>query len=638
MLLKPCPSEVLALHRGIADHDASRRTAPKPKRRDDRGKAGPLALMIPSPIPPDATPGERHVYGALSALPDELTICYRRLFPGRRHVDEPDFVVIGREIGLIVLEVKDWKGGRRPEGLRAGNPLEQAKRYVHGLQDLVRQHGFPVLVEPEGPHRKDLVFPCVPAVVFPHLTRDRWEEVGAHLDTRHVLYQEDLAPGLLLNRLRGLARLYFPPRLTAAQVEFLRGLVAPEFCLEPVTAATPPRQLDPVQMQVVTTDLFLPPSEQRLVRDLSARLVRGVAGSGKTLLLLMRAKLLRELQPTWRILVLTFNRDLARFLRSYVEKLGGDLSGAEITHFHKWCRDLLVEAGEWQEPLQREERVALVAEAAHDVEKARSVSVATVAEEIAWIKEYMEPPFHEKYLAARRTGRRGGLRERERETILKVLRRYEELLGKKKCWDWEDVPLHVVDLINAGRIVAPRYHALLVDETQDFAPSWFQILRRMLRPETNLLFLAGDGAQRVYRRDLSWKRLGIPLRGRSRILRRVYRNTAEIAAYAADWMRRHGAAEDLERYGEEWVEAELDHPWVRHGSEPVLTGFADRQAERTFLAGEIGKLLADGRSPSDILVLYARRDAAAATAEALTRDGIPTTAVKESGLVFEPPA
>jgi len=595
--------------------------------------------MIPSPLPPDATPGERRVYEALSALPDDLMVCYRRLFPGRRHVDEPDFVVIGAEMGLIVLEVKDWKGGQPPEGPRKENPLGQAKRYVHGLQDLVRRRGFPVLVETEGPHQQGLVFPCVPAVVFPYLTRDSWEEEGTDLDIRHALFREDLAPGFLLNRLRALARLYFPPRLTAAQVAFLKGLVAPEFCLEPVSAAAPPRQLDPVQMQLVTTDLFLPLPEQRLVRDLSVRLVRGVAGSGKTLLLLLRAKLLHQLQPSWRILVLTYGRDLHRFLLDSFERLGGDPSAVEITHFHKWCRDLLVQAGEWREPVRRGDRLALVAEALGEVERTCSVNAEAVAEEIEWIKEYVEPPVAETYLAAKRSGRKGGLKEPQRQRILKILGRYEELLRERNCWDWGDVPLRVLELVNAGRIAAPRYHALLVDETQDFAPSWFRVLLRMLNPETNLLFLAGDGAQRVYRRDLCWDRLGlgIQLRGRSRILRRVYRNTFEIATYAADWMRHHGVSEDLGRYGEEWVEAELDHPWIRHGSEPVLAGFPDPRAERQFLAREIQKLLANGRSPSDILVLHARRAATSTTAEALTEEGVPATAVKESGLIFEPP-
>ena len=68
--------------------------------------------MISSPSPPNATISERRDYEALSAFPDTLTVCYRRLFPGRRHVAEPDFVVIGAEIGLIVLEMRDWKKWR----------------------------------------------------------------------------------------------------------------------------------------------------------------------------------------------------------------------------------------------------------------------------------------------------------------------------------------------------------------------------------------------------------------------------------------------------------------------------------------------------------------------------------------------
>lgn len=87
----------------------------------------PLALMIPPTLPSDATPGECRVYEALSALPDQYTVCYRRLVPGRQHVEERDFVVIGVDIGLIVLEVKDWNGGRR-KGRRDSGPRMADRR------------------------------------------------------------------------------------------------------------------------------------------------------------------------------------------------------------------------------------------------------------------------------------------------------------------------------------------------------------------------------------------------------------------------------------------------------------------------------------------------------------------------------
>jgi len=598
-----------------------------------------MAWMIPPTVPPDATAGERRVFDALTELPEDYAVCYRRLFPGRHHVQEPDFVIIGAEIGLIVLEVKDWRGPQAQTGHGEKEPLAQAKGYVHGLMDLVRERGFPVLVEQHERHPGELVFPCVPAVALPYVKRDQWEEMGFNLDPRHVLVSEDLGPDVLLDRLRALARCYFAPRLNEAQVDFLRGLVAPEICLDPLSAAGPPSQLDAFQTQIVSSDLFLPPPEQKLVRDLSVRLVRGVAGSGKTLLLLIRAKMLQRLQASWRILLLTYNRDLAQFLRHWFGRLEGDPAAVDITHFHRWCWDLLVEAGDWRDALDESARHGLIAEATRAAGGEADLTPEIVAKEIGWIKEYVEQPLQENYLAAKRTGRGGRLNQERRQAILRIFDRYQALLRQAGKRDWEDVPLRVLELIDAGRLSAPRYHAILVDETQDFAPSWFRVILRMLKPETNLLFLVGDGAQRVYRPDLSWTGLGMPLKGRSRILRRVYRNTVEIAQYAASSVRELGkVAEDLADYGEEWIEAELNHPWARHGSEPILMGFEKPEAERAFLVGEIRALLDQGHLPSDILVLQARRESAGLTAEALRQGGILASTVKESGLIFEPPS
>jgi hypothetical protein len=598
-----------------------------------------VAWMIPPTIPPDATPGERQVFSALEALPEAYTVCYRRLFAGPRHVQEPDFVVLGADIGLIVLEVKDWRGPQPDKGLERKDPLAQAKAYVHGLQDLVRKRGFPVLVDLEGRHAGELVFPCVPAVALPYVKSDRLEGLGLSLDPRHVLVREDLAAEVVGERLRQLARQYFPPRLTGAQVEFLRGLVVPEILLEAPNAAEPPRQLDLFQTHIVSSDLFLPPPEEQLARDLSARLVRGVAGSGKTLLLLVRAKLLQQLRPAWRFLVLTYNRDLARFLRQWFVRLEGDPATVEITNIHKWCRDRLVEAEDWQEILGESERTTLVARAIQEAGEEGRLPPERVARELEWIRDYVEPPCGEHYLTASRTGMGERLDRGRRQAVLKILERYQGLLRTAGKRDWTEVPLRVNELVAQGKLPAPRYHAILVDETQDFAPSWFRVLLRMLKPETNLLFLVGDGAQRVYRPDLSWTRLGISLKGRSRVLRRVYRNTAEIAQYAMASVRSLApVAEELAEYGEDWIEAELDHPWARHGAEPTLRGFATPEAEWAFLVEEVRALLARGRSPADILVLQARREAARHLAGALQKAGIPAVPIKEGGLTFEPPA
>jgi superfamily I DNA/RNA helicase len=63
------------------------------------------------------------------------------------------------------------------------------------------------------------------------------------------------------------------------------------------------------------------------------RLLRGVAGSGKTVALIARARHLHATYPDWRILVLCFNRVLADFLRQAI----GDDDRLEISTFHAWC-------------------------------------------------------------------------------------------------------------------------------------------------------------------------------------------------------------------------------------------------------------------------------------------------------------
>ncbi len=75
--------------------------------------------------------------------------------------------------------------------------------------------------------------------------------------------------------------------------------------------------------------------QERLVRTLGEghRLLRGVAGSGKTIVLIGRARHLRERHPEWRILVLCFNRSLASSLRQAIPPD----PHVEILTFHKWA-------------------------------------------------------------------------------------------------------------------------------------------------------------------------------------------------------------------------------------------------------------------------------------------------------------
>ena len=81
--------------------------------------------------------------------------------------------------------------------------------------------------------------------------------------------------------------------------------------------------------------------QEQLARNLGGghRVIHGVAGSGKTLILGFRCVHLAEMlrKP---ILVLCFNISLAARLRSFIAERG--LEGrVNVHHFHEWCGDQL---------------------------------------------------------------------------------------------------------------------------------------------------------------------------------------------------------------------------------------------------------------------------------------------------------
>ena len=68
-----------------------------------------MAIMIPETLKRDVTAGERLLYRTLrNVLPDDYIVYFE---PEIRGV-YPDFVIIAPDMGIIVLEVKDYTRGK----------------------------------------------------------------------------------------------------------------------------------------------------------------------------------------------------------------------------------------------------------------------------------------------------------------------------------------------------------------------------------------------------------------------------------------------------------------------------------------------------------------------------------------------
>jgi hypothetical protein len=603
-----------------------------------------MALMIPETIPDTATDTERRVFNALRrSLSDDCIVWYELPLPRQGRSALPDFVVIGPHIGLAVLEVKGWQIWQIAEATKRHfrvlqcdqleekpNPLLQARHDVHTAIDLLKATRDPLLVLQEGDRAGQLRFPYAAVVAMPRIRRVEFERHGLNqiLQSDEVLLHDDLE-GDLEQRLREMR--LFPGEMTPPMIDAVRRILHPEVIIHiarPSQGQLP--LLDLAQEQIVKSHVQLTREGQALVRDLDARLVRGVVGSGKTLILLYRAKFLSEINPAWRVLVLTYTRTLAKYLRGRLLEIGGDPKRVEITTFHKWCKDALSPSGRLRRPLDESSQQGLVTRILKDMPEAQSFDAHFLVDEINWMKDHRLVTWN-AYGQAPRRGRGVGLSEVQRRVIFSVFEAYQQRMAQARQLDWGDMPLRVLEALDAETLTPAQYHAILVDEAQDFAPTWFQIALRLLKPETNQLFIVADGAQKIYRRAFSWASLGIDIRGsRSRLLTRSYRNTFEILATAYQVIRDGNVRQELETGGEEVIEPEMVRERMPRGPLPVLLQFADPASEYAHLVAEIQQLLNGGFRLADILVAGRRRSIVHKLAETLYAHSLPVSVMTQT--------
>ena len=127
-----------------------------------------------------------------------------------------------------------------------------------------------------------------------------------------------------------------------------------------------------------------------------------------------------------------------------------------------------------------------------------------------------------------------------------------------------------------------------------------------------------DNAQNVYgTKTPKWAEFGLDMRGRSTIMRESFRSTRAITEFAVnvlDRLVRTGGRDDLEelrslgllkptrRNGEDWLEVRFSQV---DGPKPIYHGYRRRSDEISALAAHLTHLIeADGISPNDICVIY----------------------------------
>ena len=308
------------------------------------------------------TSGERRLGERLEQKLDDDYLLWYDVPVGPKY-SHPDFVVMHPRRGILVLEVKDWKLSTIqqadkqtwtiiPDGIpkSVANPLEQARQYAHQVVNALERDAQ--LVQADGPHQGKLAVPWSYGVVFSNITRKQFDaaELQHAIEPHRVICQDEMLESVgaedLQSRLWGMFPYMMRGVMSLPQLDRVRWIMFPQ-----VRVQTSGDLFDDSDEQAELPSIMrvMDLQQEQLARSLGDghRVIHGVAGSGKTMILGYRAEYLaKACTPTSKpILILCFNEPLGVKLHSVMEAKG--LSDrVHVRHFHSWCHRQLTAYGQ----------------------------------------------------------------------------------------------------------------------------------------------------------------------------------------------------------------------------------------------------------------------------------------------------
>jgi hypothetical protein len=503
-----------------------------------------MAEMIPDSITRHgkATSGEKKVFKILrDALQpdDDHYVWYDTPVSGRYS----DFIVFSQDLGIIILEVKDWSIERfktvnpktfsgffyKPDQLvEVPNPLQQVRVYTSRVSNLIKQ--TKALTQQDGDYKGKPRFPIGRCVVFTNIRREQAKEAGmldsSIIPSAQALFADDLSFDLdnkadckvFFQKLKG-ALAYdhinfdFEP-LSYSEIQLLRHILFPEVRIGQQSL------LDDEELSIKALDI----QQERVAKNIGEghRILKGVAGSGKSVVLACRAKYLRQVSKDWKILVVCFNLNLLSPLKLHILGSGED-ERTDILHFHGL------------------------------IKKVTNANLTRHND------------------------------ENEQQYNARIGEQFFDFIQKKQV---------------------QKYDAILIDEGQDLSDDWVKCLTQLLNPETNSLLFCYDPAQNVFgRKRPNWKSVGLNVQGkRPTELKECYRNTLQILSLANQFSGKDVVQDED---GDELTSKLIPSTrFCLSGSKPIIKKINYQQDLTNYLVNAISKAKGKGFALRDMAIVF----------------------------------
>lgn len=271
--------------------------------------------------------GEREIARYFySSLSDDWEIYVQPFLNGSR----PDIIILNPNFGVMTIEVKDWdlwnyhfKDEKLYLITRTGdyhklNPIEQAERYQHNLMDII-----------PGLEKYSSSFS-----LGVYLHKGSQEEVEEFFKNAPKKGQNVL--------LMGYDGLDTSKIESIFQKKTSKKKLIPEGLLKEIRNwLNPPEHLIENSSKIKLTEDQLRHAKPKK----GHHRIKGVIGSGKTLVLAYRAAALAK--QNYKVLIVTYNKTLSYYIQDMINRTPFKFSPNLIVcqHFHKLCTDILTNMG-----------------------------------------------------------------------------------------------------------------------------------------------------------------------------------------------------------------------------------------------------------------------------------------------------
>lgn len=293
----------------------------------------------------------------------------------------------------------------------------------------------------------------------------------------------------------------------------------------------------------------------------------GGAGTGKTVVLLHRARALAAADRSARIVLTTYTTTLADSLETGLSKLDADLpraskpgtSGIYVAGVDALVSKVFRASSEAEQRQSMKDLFGLEAAAPGkmlDADRARQQWESALGDvEHDLEPELANPTFlqqeyetvvlpnfitgKDEYLKVPRAGRGTALNRAKRLAVWNIIEGY-------RYYNRIDMHASFVEMAHlatsvlrqrAENGIARLADHVLIDEAQDLHAGHWLFLRELVQQGPDDLFIAEDSHQRIYGQKVPLSRFGIGIVGRSRRLTLNYRTTQQNLAYAVGLLK-----------------------------------------------------------------------------------------------------